>query len=175
MKKQRDELLAAKVDAPTREEVSQNQRELVEVAAAIGRLPAPKMVYAGTVHHGSGAFTGTGANGGQPRPIHVLHRGDVKQPKLEAQPGALRAIQALPGLFDLPAGHAEGDRRAMLARWLTANENPLTWRSIIRCTTVDHAPAIPQISPNVIFINWLGKRSDDSHDDGPSKHGEQAW
>ena len=131
LKKQRDELLAAKVDAPTREEVGQNQRELGEVAAAIGRLPAPKMVYAGTVHHGSGAFTGTGANGGQPRPIHVLHRGDVKQPKQEAQPGALRAIQALPGLFDLPAGHAEGDRRAMLARWLTANENPLTWRSIV--------------------------------------------
>lgn len=131
LKNQREKLLLKKVDATTREAVSGNQREVVEVAGALGRLPTPKIVYAGTVHHGSGAFMGTGASGGQPRPIYVLNRGDVKQPKQEVAPGGLRAIESLPALFDLPAGHAEGERRAMLARWLTSKEHPLTWRSIV--------------------------------------------
>ncbi len=131
LQRQRDELLAAKVDADTRKAQTENQQELATVAAALGRLPAGKVVYAGTVHTGSGAFTGTGATGGQPRPIYMLHRGDVKQPRQEVSPGALRAIKTLPADFDLPLGHAEGDRRAMLAKWLTSTENPLTWRSIV--------------------------------------------
>src|SRR5204863_5551971 len=33
--------------------------------------------------------------------------------------------------FRLPPGHAEGRRRAALADWIAAPENPLTWRSIV--------------------------------------------
>ena len=40
-------------------------------------------------------------------------------------------LAELPGTFELSAGHAEGDRRAALARWLTDPRNPLTWRSIV--------------------------------------------
>jgi hypothetical protein len=35
------------------------------------------------------------------------------------------------GKFDLPSNHAEGNRRAALAKWLTDARNPLTWRSIV--------------------------------------------
>ena len=131
LKRQRQELLAAKVDAGTRNTQTENQLLLAEVTSGLGRLPVPRIVYAGTVHSGSGAFAGTGADGGRPRPIHLLHRGDVKQPRQEVRPGALRAIKSLSADFNLPLGHPEGNRRAMLAQWLTSPENPLTWRSIV--------------------------------------------
>ena len=35
------------------------------------------------------------------------------------------------GRFALADNHAEGDRRAALALWLTQREQPLTWRSIV--------------------------------------------
>jgi hypothetical protein len=113
------------------EKVEAISRKLAEIDAAIGKLPPAKSVYAGTVHHGSGTFIGTGATGGKPRPIFVLDRGDVKSPKYEVQPGALSGVSGLPNYFDLPAGHPEGARRAALAKWLTDPQNPLTWRSIV--------------------------------------------
>lgn len=131
LQRQRETLWNKKVEAPVRDEWTRLQRELAEVAAALTKLPPARVVYAGTVHHGSGAFIGTGASGGIPRPIFLLHRGDVKQPRQEVSPGALRAVAALPADFQLPPGHSEGARRARLAQWLTAPENPLTWRSIV--------------------------------------------
>ncbi|MFO0850668.1 MAG: DUF1553 domain-containing protein [Gemmataceae bacterium] len=89
---------------------------------------ARKTAYIGAVHTGSGTFVGTGANGGRPRPVHVLARGDVTRPGRLAMPGA---VAALPVRFDLPADHTEGDRRAALARWLTDPAHPLVWRSVV--------------------------------------------
>jgi mono/diheme cytochrome c family protein len=102
-----------------------------EVAAAdieIRKLPAPRSAYIGTVHTGGGTFVGTGANGGRPRPIHILSRGDVTKPLKEVGPGAIAAIPGINGRFELPPNHTEGDRRAALAKWLTDANNPLTWR-----------------------------------------------
>src|SRR5262249_23741452 len=48
------------------------------------------------------------------------------------------ALTALPGRFTLPANHAEGERRAALARWLTDERNPLTWRSIVNRVWLYH-------------------------------------
>ena len=36
----------------------------------------------------------------------------------------------MPARFDLPSDHGEGNRRAALAKWLSDENNPLTWRSI---------------------------------------------
>ena len=74
---------------------------------------------------------GPGPDGGKPRPIRVLRRGDVKSPAQEVGPGSRIVLRGLSGDFHLPAGHAEGDRRAALAVWLTDPRNPLTWRSIV--------------------------------------------
>jgi hypothetical protein len=102
-----------------------------KASRALEVLPAQAKVYCGTVHHGSGAFRGTGGSGGRPRPIHVLSRGDVKRRLTPASPGALSCLPELPSRFQLPADAPESERRAALARWITDPRNPLTWRSIV--------------------------------------------
>src|SRR5581483_1442003 len=67
----------------------------------------------------------------QPRPIYVLHRGDVEQPRALCSPGALSCLPGLSPDFALPNPDDEGGRRAALARWITAPANVLTWRSIV--------------------------------------------
>ncbi|MFO0871899.1 MAG: DUF1553 domain-containing protein [Pirellulales bacterium] len=131
LREQREALLRKHTDQATYDELVRVREQLAGVAAELKQLPAPQLVYAGTVHTGSGAFLGTGGNGGKPRPIHILQRGNVLQPGREAGPGALAALDMLPGRFALPADHAEGERRAALARWLADPQNPLTWRSIV--------------------------------------------
>jgi hypothetical protein len=113
---------AARRDAVTR---------LRKIATELATFPKPQSVYAGTVYHGSGQFSGTGPNGGKPRVIKLLARGDVKRPGKEIGPGALSAIGELASRFDLPANGGEGERRAALARWLADPHNGLTWRSIV--------------------------------------------
>lgn len=97
------------------------------VHAGLKALPPPRVAYVGAVHTGKGNFVGTGANGGKPRPIHILSRGDVTKPGREVGPGAIASI---PGVapFTIPSEHTEGDRRAALARWITDPNHPLTWR-----------------------------------------------
>jgi hypothetical protein len=96
------------------------------------------LLYAGTVHHGSGTFTGTGPDGGRPRPIYILSRGNVQKPGREVGPGALGLFPDLPARFNLTRDQAEGERRAALARWLTDRKNPLTWRSIVNRVWLYH-------------------------------------
>jgi hypothetical protein len=118
-------------ESKTKQQLEEMARGLAEIDAELAALPPPKLVYAGTVHHGSGSFTGTGSNGGRPREIRILARGDVTRPGKLVGPGALSALATLSARFELPVGHREGDRRAALAHWLTGLKNPLTWRSIV--------------------------------------------
>ena len=104
---------------------------LAKAEAALKKLPNPLRVYAGTVYKGSGNFRGTGNEGGTPRTIHVLHRGDIEQPKQIVAPGTLRLAKPDKGTFNLPDAHAESERRVALAKWLTQVKHPLTWRSIV--------------------------------------------
>lgn len=127
----RDALLEDRVDGETLQERVDLLTELAETTSALKALPAAKQVYAGTVHYGSGAFRGTGPDGGRPRTIHVLARGDVKSPGEEVLPGALTSIEVLPSRFESTQDTDEGARRAALAQWISAKENPLTWRSIV--------------------------------------------
>ena len=131
LEKQRAALVARTTNPATRAALEANTTALSEVTAALAKLPAPRVVFAGTVHHGSGSFRGTGPDGGKPRPIALLHRGDVKQPRAPAVPGALTALTNLPARFSLPAEHPEGARRVALAHWLAHPDNPLTWRSVV--------------------------------------------
>jgi hypothetical protein len=104
-----------------------------EVEAArqqLSAMPTPRLAYVGAIHHGAGTFRGTGPDGGKPRTITLLSRGDVRKPGREVRAGALSCLSELPADFDLPDGAVEGDRRKALALWLTHQSNPLTWRSI---------------------------------------------
>ena len=102
-----------------------------KVAKELAALPAPQVAYVGTIHNGKGSFAGTGAKGGKPRPIFVLKRGYVSQPDKEVGPGTLPFAKELISQFELPTDAPEGARRVALAKWITDNRNPLTWRVIV--------------------------------------------
>jgi mono/diheme cytochrome c family protein len=65
-----------------------------------------------------------------PKVVNVLRRGDIDQPGKVAVPGALSAVASMPARFDLTSTD-DSSRRAALADWLAAKENPLTWRSAV--------------------------------------------
>ncbi|HXJ58052.1 MAG TPA: DUF1553 domain-containing protein [Verrucomicrobiae bacterium] len=131
LRQQRQDLLAQATPSAEADQLAQLERDAGATKAALEKLPPLQTAYVGAVHTGSGSFTGTGATGGKPRPIHILLRGNVQKPGDLVEPAALPAVATLPATFDLPKDHTEGDRRAALARWLTDPRNPLSWRSIV--------------------------------------------
>ena len=134
----RDEVMAKAAGESLRAELNAVSAKLGSIAKDLAALPAPGLVFAGTVHKGSGTFVGRGAMGGKPRDIHVLARGEVTMPGQLVQPGTLMLVPNAEYRFNLPADHVEGDRRAALAKWLTRNDHPLTWRSIVNRVWLYH-------------------------------------
>ncbi len=132
--RERDQLLLSQASDAVRSQLGDLRTQLKAVDDELHRLPAPSRAYVGAIHTGTGAFRGTGPDGGRPRVIQVLKRGDLKNPGAVVGPGTIEAIgkvAGLPGRFDLPADSDEGARRAALARWISDKNNPLTWRSIV--------------------------------------------
>lgn len=91
-------------------------------------LPPPQMVFAASNETRSDAMSPPTKK--PVRMVHLLTRGDIKQAKEVAQPGAMTAINGLVARFDLNNQVDEGSRRTALARWLTDHRNVLVWRSI---------------------------------------------
>ena len=131
LERARDTLLLGFADEPTKSRRAALVAESSRLAAELKTLPKPDLVYVGGVHFGSSNFRGTGPDGGRPRPIHVLARGQVTTPGKPIGPGTISALKFAPARFDLPPDAGEGERRAALARWLTDPANPLTWRSLV--------------------------------------------
>ncbi len=128
---ERAQLIAVSTTPEESKEMMELEQTLTDVQEKLAALPPQRMAYVAAIHHGSGNFTGTGSNGGRPRPIFLLNRGNVLKPGIEVSPGTLSCLPGLPSRFGLPPDHREGDRRAALAQWLTRPDNPLTWRSIV--------------------------------------------
>jgi hypothetical protein len=124
-------LLARNVSANLLGRLQSSSNHLATAKKELAALPAPSVVFVGAVHNGSGAFRGTGPDGGKPRPIFLLNRGDVRKPIKEVSPGALSCIEGLPGRCTATKDQPEGQRRAALAQWITDTRHPLTWRSIV--------------------------------------------
>ena len=96
---------------------------------ALAALPAAQLVYAVTRD-----FTSDGKNftpPPQPRPIHLLARGDLNKPGELIGPGTLGCVPQMPRALAIAEAGDESARRAALARWLTDDRNALTWRSIV--------------------------------------------
>ena len=130
----REKLLSTLGEASLHRDLARVKQDLSATSRELGAFPEPDVVYAGTIHHGSGAFAGTGSSNGRPRPIHLLRRGDVKTPAQEVSAGTVSAISTkyhLSARFELAEPDNEGARRAALAKWITNRDNPLTWRSIV--------------------------------------------
>ena len=131
LQREREALLLSVADEATRAQRQALAASAASLAAELKSLPAPDSVYAGGIHQGTDAFKGTGANGGRPRPVFLLARGQVTHPGREVRAGALSALTFATARFPLPPDALEGDRRAALAHWLTDPQNPLVWRSIV--------------------------------------------
>lgn len=131
LKQNRTNLLARVTTPEDQSALATLEQELKDVQSQWDQLPAQGTAFVAAVYQGSGAFTGTGAQGGKPRPIYLLSRGNIQKPGPEVTPGTLACLPDLPSRFELPANHAEGLRRAALAEWLISVQNPLTWRSVV--------------------------------------------
>ena len=103
-------------------------QQMDEVTRALSALPSPSLVYAAAADFEP---DGSLRPPPGPRPVHVLHRGDIRQPRDEVTPGAIASVVGIPARFEIPVNAPESARRAALAKWLTHRENPLTWRSIV--------------------------------------------
>lgn len=123
----------------TGQQLAAARRQLEEVEQQRAALPEGRLVYAAATRFESrGRFHATN---GQPRPIHLLRRGDLESPAEPMTPGAPplwpgAADRFFPDLDPADAGAGsngrwdEGEARAHLARYLTADDNPLLWRSL---------------------------------------------
>jgi multidrug efflux pump subunit AcrA (membrane-fusion protein)/mono/diheme cytochrome c family protein len=148
LQSQREAILARVLEGELAAEFEKNRVALKQVEAQVTALPPRQLVYAGTVHTGSGTFVGRGANGGKPREIQVLVRGEVTKPGNVVEPGVPPLVADLPSRFSLAADHREGDRRAALASWIADKRNPLTWRSIVNRVWQYHLGRAIVDSPN---------------------------
>jgi hypothetical protein len=105
------------LDAGTRAALRAAQAKVASLESQLNELPPPLMVYAVLPH--------------APRPIHLLHRGNVEGPGELMTPGTLSLLPGLDADFHLVNPDDEGARRAALARWIADRRNVLTWRSIV--------------------------------------------
>lgn len=99
-----------------------------ELARSLAALPPPQMIFTANREFQAAGGLRPAAT---PRPIHILHRGDIRQPKDEMQAGGLRCVSQLPAKFDIAEPNVEGNRRAALARWISDPNNGIVWRSIV--------------------------------------------
>src|SRR5204863_7402987 len=122
----RKEMAPALLDQNTKDQTQRLTEELRSVDRELAALGKPQWVYAAS-NYFDAQSTFTFAV--QPRPITVLQRGSVESPGKPVGPGALSCVRSLPARFVVDAGAPEGARRAALAKWITAPDNMLTWRS----------------------------------------------
>ena len=99
-----------------RQELATLRAEQTKLKAELAALPSPQKVYALVTE--------------SPAPTTILKRGDPEQPSTEVTPGTIHCLPMLTADFganDLP----EGQRRRMLADWITHPDHPLTRRVIV--------------------------------------------
>jgi hypothetical protein len=127
--------LAAILRVPEDERTPAQHRELAlavlkaENQSALDALPAPQFVYAVTRD-----FPPDGENfkpSPNPRPIHLLARGELGRPGELIGPGTLGCVPGMPSELAIADAGEESARRAALAQWLTDEHNVLTWRSVV--------------------------------------------
>lgn len=110
------------------ERITEIKTEVAELEKQLKAIPAGELVYAAATRFPRGGrFTATG---GDPRPIRLLHRGDLTTPGEVMSPGVPPLWNGAPELFFPDEKWTEMDARAALAEYLTMQENPLVWRSI---------------------------------------------
>ncbi len=144
--RQRDAIVQ-RLDTPDR--IQQRKTLTAQLASAdkeLGTLPQGRMIYAAATNFPpQGNFKPTS---GVPRNVTVLHRGNETQPGEPVTSGTIPLTSKDIWQFNLPANHSEADRRAALAKWVTQQNHPLTWRSIVNRVWQYHFGRAIVDSPN---------------------------
>jgi hypothetical protein len=109
-----------------------------EAERLLESLPEPALVYAAGPRFEPLTQSDFYKPWDAPKSVFVLKRGNIETPGEEAVPGSLRCLSHTEPLFNLPNPKREGDRRLALARWITHEENPLFWRSIVNRLWLQH-------------------------------------
>lgn len=124
----------------------QLQQQLTSLRTDYDALPEPRAVYAAATEFApQGNFHPTQ---GTPRDVRVLRRGEVGLPGPPAVPGRIPLSEGDDWTLTLPEDATEADRRAALANWIAADDNPLTWRSLANRIWLYHFGAGLVDSPN---------------------------
>ncbi len=121
-------LLDSLLTADARRRMSDVLEQLGDVRREADALPPQQMVYAATHEF---APLGTLQAAEKPRPVHLLARGDVRNPQQLMTPGAVASVPGPDANFQLANPDDEGQRRAALAHWLSDPGNVLVRRSIV--------------------------------------------
>jgi hypothetical protein len=126
---ERKNLIGSLSSEKERSELSVKKKALEKTEAELKELPTGRLVYAAATHFKPRSnFKPTE---GKPRMIHVLHRGEVNQPRDPVRPGAFPMFANESWEFALPEVHDEAQRRAALAEWIVRKDHPLTWRTVV--------------------------------------------
>lgn len=129
LQRQRESLIASKVGKKTFDQYESLKQKIRVARRELKELPPGKVVYAGATHFpAQGQFKPTE---GRPRDVRILHRGNVQTPGPIVLPGVLPLNKDDDWEFRLTENTGEGERRAKLAIWLTRDDHPLLWRSIV--------------------------------------------
>jgi hypothetical protein len=128
LREQRETLLRRVVPEEIRLALARNEVAQKSTRESLAKLPKPQMVYAAT--HDFSA-NGSFIPAHEPRPVHLLKRGDVKRLGEEMKPAALASVPGVSPEFEISDLKSEGTRRAALAKWITDTNNLLTRRSIV--------------------------------------------
>lgn len=112
----------------TKRRLEEIGKEILALEKKRKAIPPGKQVYAAATQFARGGrFMATA---GKPRPIHLLHRGDLRSPGERMTPGAPPLWESAPEVFFDNKEWNEAEARAELAHYLTHPENPLSWRTI---------------------------------------------
>ena len=169
LRDKRQTMYDERVPSSKRRVLAESEQKLSGLKKQLTALPASMKMYVGRIHTGQGAFRGTGNEGGAPREIRVLGRGDITSPKEVVEPGAVAVYEGGDAYFQLPEDHNESDRRVALSKWILDEANPLTWRSIVNRLWQHHFGRAIVDSPNDFgrmgqrpthpeLLDWLAMR-----------------
>jgi hypothetical protein len=128
LREKRELLLQRLLPEETRLALARNEVAQKSARERLAKLPKPQTVYAAT-HE----FTANGSfiPAREPRPVHLLKRGDVKRPGEEMKPAGVTSMPGVSPEFQISDLKSEGARRAALAKWIADTNNLLTRRSIV--------------------------------------------
>src|SRR5207253_8599676 len=104
-------------------ELTELRNRMEKLGGDISALPPPEKVYAAADYFEP---LNEFKPARRPRPVHLLGRGDVKQPRELMLPGAIPAVPGPKPQFEVSDLNEEGLRRAALAKWITDPDNMLT-------------------------------------------------